>query len=159
MPTFPTYMGRYATLPTDLRVVNAMLPYFTVRFGNAASRHHPFGWVARDAVAVSRRHLATLIGADPRGLIFTSGATESYNLVIKGILTASSSRLLHVVTMSTERHAVLDPCSRLEREGIEVTCLAPRPDGLCALEAVERSLRPHICLVTVMMANNEFGVM
>lgn len=158
MPELPIYLDYHATTPVDPRVVEAMTPCFTERFGNAASRHHAFGWAARDAVAAARRQVAELIGADPREICFTSGATESDNLAVKGVVNAEARRPLHVVTMATEHHAVLDPCRRLERDGVEVTYVAPRADGLCDPADVERALRPHTRLVSVMAANNEIGV-
>ena len=158
MPELPIYLDHHATTPVDPRVVEAMLPFFGERFGNASSRHHAFGWAARDAVAAARRQVAELIGADPREICFTSGATESDNLAIRGVVAADARRPLHVVTMTTEHHAVLDPCRRLEREGIEVTRVGPRPDGLCDTADVERALRTHTRLVSVMAANNEIGV-
>ncbi len=159
MPESPVYLDHHATTPVDPRVVEAMLPFFTERFGNASSRHHAFGWTARDAVAAARRQVAELIGADPREICFTSGATESDNLAVRGVVGAAPRRPLHVVTMTTEHHAVLDPCRRLEREGVAVTRVAPRPDGLCDVADVERALRPHTRLVSVMAANNEIGVL
>lgn len=153
------YMDHHATTPVDPRVVDAMLPFFGEHFGNASSRHHAYGWAARDAVAAARRQVADLIGADPREIYFTSGATESDNLALRGVVAADPRRPLHVVTMTTEHHAVLDPCRRLEREGIEVTCVAPRPDGLCDVADLERALKPHTRLVSVMLANNEIGVL
>ncbi|MCE2540669.1 MAG: aminotransferase class V-fold PLP-dependent enzyme [Acidobacteria bacterium] len=159
MPNLPVYLDHHATTPVDPRVVEAMLPYFAERFGNASSRHHAFGWAARDAVAAARKQVAGLIGADPREICFTSGATESDNLAVRGVVAADPHRPLHVVTMTTEHHAVLDPCRRLEREGVEVTRVPPGPDGLCDVADVERALRPHTRLVTVMAANNEIGVL
>ena len=120
MPALPIYLDHHATTPVDPRVVEAMLPFFTGTFGNPSSRHHAFGWAARDAVAAARRQVAALIGADPREIHFTSGATESDNLAVRGVATAEPRSPLHVVTMTTEHHAVLDPCRRLEREGVEV---------------------------------------
>ena len=158
MPQSPIYLDHHATTPVDPRVVEAMLPFFTERFGNASSRQHAFGWAARDAVAAARRQVAELIGADPREICFTSGATESDNLAVRGVVAADPRRPLHVVTMTTEHHAVLDPCRRLEREGVEVTRVSPRPDGLCDVADVECALRPHTRLVSVMTANNEIGV-
>ena len=159
MPDLPVYLDHHATTPVDPRVVEAMLPYFAERFGNASSRHHAFGWTARDAVAAARRQAAELIGADPREICFTSGATESDNLAVRGTATADARRPLHVVTMTTEHHAVLDPCRRLEREGVDVSYVEPRPDGLCDVADIERALRPETRLVSVMMANNEIGVL
>ena len=159
MPELPIYLDYHATTPVDPRVAGAMVPYFTERFGNASSRHHAFGWAARDAVSAARRQIAGLIGADAREICFTSGATESNNLAVRGIVNADSRRPLHVVTMTTEHHAVLDPCRRLEREGVEVTYVAPRPDGLCDVADIERALLPHTRLVSIMAANNEIGVL
>ena len=118
-------MDHHSTTPTDPRVVEAMLPFFSKHFGNAASRHHSFGWYARDAVKASRRQVADLIGADPREIFFTSGATESNNLAIKGVVASCPHRQFHVVTMSTEHHSVIDSWRRLERDGISVTYLNP----------------------------------
>ena len=152
-------MDHHSTTPTDPRVVEAMLPFFSNHFGNAASRHHSFGWYARDAVKASRRQVADLIGADPREIFFTSGATESNNLAIKGVVASCPHRQFHVVTMSTEHHSVIDSCRRLERDGISVTYLNPKSDGLLDVSELERSLRPDTRLVTVMLANNEIGVL
>ena len=159
MPELPIYLDYHATTRVDPRVVDAMVPYFAERFGNASSRHHSFGWAARDAVSAARRRIAELIGADSREICLTSGATESNNLAVRGIVNAAARRPLHVVTMTTEHHAVLDPCRRLEREGVEVTYLAPGPDGLCDVADVERALLPHTRLVSIMAANNEIGVL
>lgn len=153
------YMDHHATTPTDSRVLERMLPFFNEDFGNASSRHHSFGWKARDAVAQARRQVADLIGADPREIYFTSGATESNNLAIKGFVRGKEERPLHLVTMSTEHEAVLDPYRALEREGIEVTYLEPRSDGLIDLDAFQEALRENTRFVSVMMANNEIGVL
>lgn len=158
MRTPPIYLDHHATTPVDPRVVETMLPFFSERFGNASSRHHSFGWEARDAVAAARKQVARLIGADPREIIFTSGATESDNLAVRGVVTADARGPVHVVTMTTEHHAILDPCRRLEREGVEVTCVPPRPDGLCDPALVAAAIRPDTRLVSVMAANNEIGV-
>ena len=152
-------MDHHATTPTDSRVLARMLPFFNEDFGNASSRHHSFGWKARDAVAQARRQVADLIGADPREIYFTSGATESNNLAIKGFVRGKEERPLHLVTMSTEHEAVLDPYRALEREGIEVTYLEPRSDGLIDLDAFQEALRENTRFVSVMMANNEIGVL
>ena len=125
MPKLPIYLDHHATTPTDPRVVEAMIPYFSERFGNAASRHHAFGWAARDAVEAARRQIARLIECDPRELFFTSGATESNNLALKGVLAACHSGAPHVVTVATEHRAVLDPCRRLEKHGVRLTVLKP----------------------------------
>ena len=153
------YMDHHATTPTDERVLARMLPFFNEDFGNASSRHHSFGWKARDAVAKARRQVAELIGADSREIYFTSGATESNNLAIKGFVRGNEERPLHVVTMSTEHEAVLDPCRELEREGIEITYLEPRSDGLIDLDAFQKALKENTRFVSVMMANNEVGVL
>lgn len=158
MRDHPVYLDHHATTPVDPRVVEAMLPFFSEKFGNASSRHHPFGWEARDAVAAARKEAARVVGADPREIVFTSGATESDNLAVRGVVTADERRPAHVVTMTTEHHAILDPCRRLEREGVEVTYVPPLPDGLCDPAAVAAALRPHTRLVSVMAANNEIGV-
>ena len=159
MPSLPIYLDHHATTPVDPRVVEAMVPFFTSTFGNPSSRHHAFGWAARDAVSAARRQVAELIGADPREICFTSGATESDNLAVRGVATSGERRPRHIVTMTTEHHAVLDPCRRLEREGIDVSYVAPQRDGLCDVSDIERALRPETCLVSVMAANNEIGVL
>ena len=135
-----------------------MLPFFGEHYGNAASRHHRFGWQARDAVAAARASVAKLIGASGRELVFTSGATESNNLALKGVAEASRDRGNHVVTVETEHRAVLDPCARLERQGLRVSYLPVRADGLVTPAALEAALAPETVLVSVMLANNEIGV-
>ena len=159
MPKLPIYLDYHATTPVDPRVVEAMAPYFTERFGNAASRHHAFGWAARDAAEAARRQVAGLIGADPREICFTSGATESNNLALKGAVTAAARPRPHVVTVATEHRAVLDPCSRLAEGGARVTEVAPAGDGLVSPESIERALTDDTVLVSVMLANNEIGVL
>ena len=159
MPNLPIYLDHHATTPVDPRVVESMLPFFSESFGNASSKHHSFGWSARDAVAKARRQVAELIGADPREIFFTSGATESNNLAVRGVVTSDTDRQSHVVTIATEHHAVLDPCRRLEQEGVEVTYVSPKKDGICDLRDIERVLLPHTRLVSVMTANNEIGVL
>ena len=158
MPKLPIYLDYHATTPVDPRVVDAMAPYFTDRFGNAASRHHPFGWAARDAAEAARRQVAGLIGADPREICFTSGATESNNLALKGAA-AADGRPLHIVTVATEHRAVLDPCRRLADGGVRLTEVEPGPDGLVSPAAIERALTADTALVSVMLANNEIGVL
>ncbi len=158
MPPLPVYLDHHATTPVDPRVVEAMLPFFSVRFGNASSRHHSFGWAARDAVASARKEVAAVIGADPREIVFTSGATESDNLAVRGMVAPGERRPVHVVTMTTEHHAILDPCRRLEREGVDVTYVPPGSDGLCDPAALADALRPETRLVSVMAVNNEIGV-
>ena len=159
MPKLPIYLDYHATTPTDPRVVDAMVPYFTDHFGNPASRHHAFGWAARDAVERARRQVADLIACDPREVYFTSGATESNNLAIKGVVDAHASRPAHIVTAATEHRAVLDPCRRLEAQGARLTVVQPREDGIISVDVIERALTDDTVLVSVMAANNEIGVL
>ena len=156
----PIYLDYAATTPVDPRVAEAMARYLTPdgRFGNPASRSHSFGWQAEDAVAEARRHVAELIGADPREIVWTSGGTESDNLAIKGAARFYRKKGRHIVTCKTEHKAVLDTCRQLEREGCEVTYLAPRPDGLLDLAEFEAALREDTVLASVMHVNNEIGV-
>lgn len=152
------YLDNNATTPTDPRVVEAMLPYFTEKFGNAASRNHPFGWVAEEGVDTARKQIAKLINADEREIIFTSGATEAINLAIKGVADMYSRQGNHIITVNTEHKAVLDTCDHLEKQGIEVTYLKVSRSGLIDLEALKAAIRPTTILVSVMFANNETGV-
>jgi cysteine desulfurase len=152
------YLDNSATTPCDPRVVEAMLPYFTDKFGNAASRNHPFGWVAEEGVDYARAQVAALIGADEREIIFTSGATESNNLAIKGVADMYKSKGNHVITVTTEHKAVLDTCKALERDGVEVTYLTVNRQGLIDLAELEAAIRPTTILISVMYANNETGV-
>jgi cysteine desulfurase len=152
------YLDNNATTPTDPRVVEAMLPYFTEKFGNAASRNHPFGWAAEGAVDKAREQIADLIGADPREIIFTSGATEADNLAIKGVADMYKRKGNHIITLETEHKAVLDTCKVLEKEGVEVTYLKVRRDGLVDLAELEAAIRPTTILIAIMFANNEIGV-
>jgi cysteine desulfurase len=154
----PIYMDYAATCPVDERVVQAMLPYFTTHFGNAASRTHQFGWAAEEAVDKARAQVATLINADPKEITFTSGATEANNLAIKGAAEFLRSKGNHIVTCVTEHKAVIDTCKYLERHGCEVTWLPVGTDGLIDLAELERSLRRETILVSIMTANNETGV-
>jgi cysteine desulfurase len=154
----PVYLDYHATTPVDPRVVQAMLPYFTERFGNPSSRTHRVGWEAAEAVDRARAEVARLVGARPREVVFTSGATESNNLAIKGAVAAGRRRGDHVVTVVTEHHAVLDACRRLERHGVRVTYLPVEPDGLVDLDRVRAAVGPGTVLVSVMTANNEIGV-
>ncbi len=154
----PLYFDYHATTPVDRRVLEAMLPYFTQHFGNAASRSHCYGWTAEKAVERARACIAGLVGTAPREIVFTSGATESNNLALKGAVEACRSRGNHVVTMATEHRAVLDPIRHLQRIGVKATVLAPRPDGLIDLEELRRAIRPETVLVSMMYANNEIGV-
>jgi cysteine desulfurase len=155
--TLPVYLDNHATTRTDPRVVEAMLPYFTNSYGNAASGSHRFGWEAAEAVERARAQVATLIGAEPREVVFTSGATESNNLAIKGVLPGLKRKGNHLVTASSEHKAVLDPMKRLAREGWELTVIAPDGDGLVSAGAVAAALTDQTVLVSVMAANNEVG--
>jgi cysteine desulfurase len=152
------YLDNNATTPTDPRVVETMIPYFTEKFGNAASRSHPFGWVAEEGVDYAREQVAALIQADPKEIIFTSGATESDNLAIKGVFEMYRSKGNHIITVTTEHKAVLDTCHNLEREGAEVTYLTVQEDGLLNLAELEAAIKDTTILVAVMFANNETGV-
>ncbi len=154
----PVYLDYHATTPVDRRVIDAMLPYFGERFGNAASRSHRFGWEAEKAVDLARRRIAALAGATAREIVFTSGATESNNLALKGVMEAYRSKGSHLVTMATEHKAVLDPARRLERQGCRLTVLPPEPDGLLSLDRLRAALEADTVLVSVMVANNEIGV-
>jgi cysteine desulfurase len=154
----PIYMDYAATCPVDERVVQAMLPYFTTHFGNAASRTHQFGWAAEEAVDRARAQVAAVINADAKEITFTSGATEANNLAIKGVAEFLRSKGNHIVTAVTEHKAVIDTCKYLERHGCEVTWLPVGTDGLIDLAELERSLRKETILVSIMTANNETGV-
>ena len=141
-PKLPVYMDNQATTAVDPRVLDAMLPYFTERFGNAASRNHEFGWKAEEAVENARGHIARLIHASPREIVFTSGATESDNLAIKGVAEAHRAKGNHIITQVTEHKAVLDSCKRLEKHGYEVTYLPVSSDGLIDLDELRRAVTP-----------------
>jgi cysteine desulfurase len=153
----PIYMDHHATTPVDPRVLEAMMPYFTRAFGNAASRSHVFGWEAEAAVDEARSQVAAGMNAQPREIVFTSGATESDNMAILGVARAYREKGRHVVTAATEHTAVLDPCHVLEREGFDVTFLYPDRTGAIEVEQVRESLRDDTILVTLMFANNEIG--
>src|SRR6202044_2783615 len=154
----PIYMDNHATTPTDPRVVEAMLPYFTEHFGNAASRNHPFGWEAEEAVDKARKQVADLIGANAKEIVFTSGATESDNLAIKGVAEMYREKGNHIITTVTEHKAVIDTCKRLEKYGYRVTYLPVQKDGLIDLDDLKRIIDNKTILVTIMAANNEIGV-
>jgi len=156
--TRPLYFDAHATTPCDPRVVEVMLPFFTDIFGNAASRQHPFGWAAREATDAARGQIAKLIGAKPKDIIFTSGATESNNLALKGIAEMYRERGNHIITQVTEHKAVLDTCKRLEKQGFRVTYLPVKADGLIDLEDLRRAMDDKTILVSIMFANNEIGV-
>jgi cysteine desulfurase len=154
----PIYMDNHATTPVDPRVVDAMLPYFTERFGNAASRNHSFGWAGEEAVENARVQVASLIGATPKEIIFTSGATESDNLMIKGVAEMYREKGNHIITQAIEHKAVLDTCKRLEKYGYEVTYLPVQRDGRVDPEEVRKAITPKTILITIMYANNEIGI-
>jgi cysteine desulfurase len=154
----PVYLDHHATTPVDPRVLQAMLPYFSEKFGNPASRNHAFGWEAEQAVEHARSRIAALIGASPREMIFTSGATESVNLALKGVAEAYQGRGDHIVTVVTEHRAVLDTCRRLEARGLRVTYLPVDREGLVDPDEVRRAITERTILVSVMFANNEIGV-
>ena len=154
----PIYMDNHATTPMDPRVLDAMLPYFGTIFGNAASRNHQFGWEAEQAVDKAREQISKLIGCTPKEIIFTSGATESNNLAIKGIAEMYREKGNHVITQVTEHKAVLDTCKKLERQGFDVTYLPVQEDGLISMDALKAAMTDKTILVTIMYANNEIGV-
>jgi cysteine desulfurase len=154
----PIYLDCQATTPADPRVIDAMLPFFGEKFGNAASRSHSFGWEAEKAVELARKRVASLAGVTPREVVFTSGATESNNLAIKGAMEAYRRNGNHIVTMATEHKAVLDPVKHLERSGFRATVLPPQADGLLDLGRLRDAIVPETVLVSVMAANNEIGV-
>ncbi|OZI48708.1 IscS subfamily cysteine desulfurase [Bordetella genomosp. 4] len=158
MTTRPIYLDYSATTPVDPRVVDKMVPWLYDNFGNPASRSHAFGWEAEEAVENARNEVAKLVNADPREIIWTSGATESDNLAIKGAANFYAERGKHIITVKTEHKAVLDTCRELERQGFEVTYLDVRDDGLLDLDVFKAALRPDTILVSVMMVNNEIGV-
>ncbi len=155
----PIYLDNHATTPVDPRVLEAMLPYLKDTFGNAASRSHSFGWIADKAVETARAQIAQLIGAAAEEIVFTSGATESDNLAIKGVAEANPAKGKHIVTVVTEHKAVLDTCKRLEKYGYRVTYLPAGPDGLIDLDQLHNVIDDQTILVTVMAANNETGVL
>jgi cysteine desulfurase len=154
----PIYLDNHATTPMDPRVLEAMLPYFGPQFGNAASRNHSFGWEAEEAVENARQQIASLIGANKKEIVITSGATESNNLAIKGVAEMYAERGNHIITAATEHKAVLDTCKRLEKHGCKVTYLPLQPDGLIDLELLKEAITDKTILVSIMYANNEIGV-
>jgi cysteine desulfurase len=154
----PIYLDNNATTPMDPRVLEAMTPYFLEHYGNAASRNHPFGWEAEEAVDYAREQVAKLVGADPKEIIFTSGATEGDNLGIKGVYEMYASKGNHIITATTEHKAVLDTCKHIEKSGGEVTYLQVQPDGLIDLKELEAAIKPTTILIAIMYANNEIGV-
>ncbi len=154
---FPIYFDNNATTPCDPRVVDTMVPYFTHNFGNAASRNHSFGWTAEEAVDYAREQVAKLIGADPKEIIFTSGATEADNLAIKGVYEMYASKGNHIITTTIEHKAVLDTCKHLEKQGAEVTYLEVDDKGMINLDELEKAITPKTILVAIMYANNEIG--
>ncbi len=157
-PHLPIYLDYSATTPCDPRVVDAMIPWLREHFGNPASRSHAWGWEAEAAVEQARENVASLIGADPREIVWTSGATESNNLAIKGAAGFYQGKGKHIITVKTEHKAVLDTCRELERRGFEVTYLDVQADGLLDLEAFKAAIRPDTILASVMAVNNEIGV-
>ena len=157
-PHFPIYMDYGATTPCDPRVVDAMIPWLREHFGNPASRSHAWGWEAEEAVEKARKDVADLIGADPREIVWTSGATESNNLALKGAAQFYKSRGKHLITVKTEHKAVLDTMRELERQGFDVTYLDVQEDGLLSMDALKAAIRPDTILISVMFVNNEIGV-
>src|SRR5881392_2947503 len=157
-PHFPIYMDYGATTPVDQRVVDKMIPWLREHFGNPASRSHAWGWTAEAAVEEARGHVAALVGADPREIIWTSGATESNNLALKGAANFYKTKGKHIITVKTEHKSVLDTVRELERVGFEATYLEPQDNGLVSLEQLEAAIRPDTILVSVMLVNNEIGV-
>ena len=158
MLQFPIYLDNNSTTPVDERVLESMLPFFTKYFGNAASHSHSFGWQAEEAVDIAREQVAQLINAEPNEIVFTSGATESDNLALKGVFESYSSKGNHIITVKTEHKAVLDSCKHLEKLGAEITYLNVDADGLIDLKELEKSISSGTILISVMYANNETGV-
>jgi cysteine desulfurase len=157
-PHFPIYMDYGATTPADPRVVDAMIPWLREHFGNPASRSHAWGWEAEEAVEKARGHVAELIGADPREIVWTSGATESINLALKGAAQFYKEKGKHLITLKTEHKAVLDTMRELERQGFDVTYMDVKEDGLLDLDALKAAIRPDTILISVLFVNNEIGV-
>jgi cysteine desulfurase len=155
----PIYMDYHATTPVDARVLEAMLPFFTEKFGNAASRNHPFGWEAEEAVENARKQIADLVGANVKEIIFTSGATESNNLAIKGAAEMYREKGNHIITCVIEHKAVIDTCKKLEKQGARVTYLPVQKDGRISLDELRAAITDKTILITIMAANNEIGVL
>src|SRR4028118_1745472 len=155
MLKLPIYLDHSATTPCDPRVVETMIPYFTDYFGNASSRNHPFGWQAEEGLDYAREQVAKLIGADPKEIIFTSGATEADNLAIKGVFDMYATKGNHIITATTEHKAVLDTCKHIEKMGGEVTYLPVNPEGMIDLQELEAAIKPSTILISIMYANNE----
>ncbi|MBF8301425.1 MAG: Cysteine desulfurase IscS, partial [Acidobacteria bacterium] len=155
----PIYMDYHATTPVDPRVLETMLPYFTRDFGNAASRNHAFGWAAEEAVENARKQVADLLGANPKEVIFTSGATESNNLAIKGVAEMYREKGNHIITCVIEHKAVIDTCKKLEKQGARVTYLPVQKDGRIDLDDLRAAITDKTILITIMTANNEIGVL
>ncbi len=158
MLKLPIYLDNNATTPMDPRILEAMMPYFLEHFGNAASRSHPFGWAAEEGVNYAREQVAQLIGAEPKEIIFTSGATESDNLALKGVFEMYATKGNHIITTKTEHKAVLDTCKHIEKLGGEITYLNVKEDGLIDIKELENAMQPNTILVSIMYANNEIGV-
>ncbi|CCA71063.1 probable Cysteine desulfurase, mitochondrial precursor (tRNA splicing protein SPL1) [Serendipita indica DSM 11827] len=154
----PIYLDAQATTPMDPRVLDAMLPYFTDLYGNPHSRTHAYGWEAEKAVDEARRHVATLVGAEEKDIVFTSGATESNNMIIKGVARFHREKKKHIITLQTEHKCVLDSCRKLSEEGFDITYLPVKQNGLVDLDLLESSIRPDTCLISIMAVNNETGV-
>src|SRR5437867_5380380 len=155
MVKLPIYMDNHATTPVDPRVLDAMMPYLTNQFGNAASRNHQFGWEAEQAVETGRKQIAELIGADPREIVITSGATESDNLAVKGVAWMYREKGDHIITCVTEHKAILDTCKRVEKEGCHVTFLPGTNKGLVDLDDRRQAITAKSVLISIMTANNE----
>src|SRR5260370_6086406 len=155
----PIYMDNHATTPVDPHVLEEMMPYFTGKFGNSASRNHEFGWLAEEAVETARERIAKLVGATSKEIVFTSGATESDNLAIKGVAEMYKEKGNHIITAATEHKAVLDTCKRLEKYGYRVTYLPVQKDGLIDVDDLKRAIDDKTILVSIMFANNEIGVL